>query len=98
MKSLKRLKCDIVLIGDLRRAFDVHQYRSGAGLVVLTPLREKAATLAVMLQHGLVLEDVVFGSRGSEWVLLIVRGCAVDMAAQSLENMGYVHASFLSMH
>lgn len=97
MRPLGKLKYDIVLIGEFRKAFDVRQYRSKASLLILTPRHEKAATVATILQHGLVLDDEVFGGRHWKWVLLVAQGRDVGPAALSLENMGYVRARFPSL-
>lgn len=83
---------DFVPDGKMRRTFDLRH--GGAGLVILTPQRAGAAAAKAVLQYGFALSDVVFDSRGSDWVLLIANGNAVNEASAALEKQGYVRTHF----
>lgn len=87
---------NLVPDGKMRRTFDLRHDDCGAGLVILTPQRAGAAAAKAVLQYGFAVGDVVFDSRGSDWVLLIANGDAVNEASAALEKQGYARASFQS--
>lgn len=87
---------DLVPDGKMRRTFDLRHDNCGPGLIILTRQRAGAAAAKAVLQYGFVLSDVVFDSRGSDWVLLIAHGDAVNEASTALEKRGYGRAHFRS--